>query len=71
MIKSTSNGVATDIDGKYAIKAKTGDTLEFTYIGYLTQSVTVGERSVINITMKEDIKALDEVVVVAYGTQKK
>lgn len=71
MIKSTSNGVATDIDGKYAIKAKTGDILEFTYIGYLTQSVTVGERSVINITMKEDIRALDEVVVVAYGTQKK
>ena len=71
LIKGTSNGTSTDIDGKYTLKANQGAILEFSYIGYLTQTVTVGERSVINISMKEDIKALDEVVVVAYGTQKK
>lgn len=71
LVKGTNTGMATDIDGKYSIKASRGSVIEFSYIGYMTQSVTVGERSVINITMKEDIKALDEVVVVAYGTQKK
>lgn len=71
IVKGTSTGMATDIDGKYSIKAAKGSVIEFSYIGYMTQSVTVGERSVINITMKEDIKALDEVVVVAYGTASK
>lgn len=71
VVKGTSTGMATDIDGNYSVKAAKGAVLEFSYIGYMTQSVTVGERSVINITLKEDVKALDEVVVVAYGTQKK
>lgn len=71
IVKGTSTGMATDIDGNYTLKASKGAVLEFSYIGYMTQSVTVGERNVINITMKEDVKALDEVVVVAYGTQKK
>lgn len=71
MVKGTSTGIATDIDGNYSIKASKGAVLEFSYIGYMTQSITIGERSVINVTMKEDVKALDEVVVVAYGTQKK
>ena len=71
IIKGTQTGMATDLDGKYSVKASKGAVIEFSYIGYMTQSVTVGERSVINITMKEDIKALDEVVVVAYGTASK
>lgn len=71
MIKGTQHGTATDIDGKYSLSASTGAVLEFSYIGYLTQTVTVGERSIINITMREDVAALDEVVVIAYGTQKK
>ncbi|MCM1138555.1 MAG: SusC/RagA family TonB-linked outer membrane protein [Muribaculum sp.] len=71
MIKGTSFGTSTDANGDYSINAKNGATLEFSYIGYLTQTVTLGERSVINVTMKEDIKALDEVVVIAYGTASK
>ncbi|MDE6394761.1 MAG: TonB-dependent receptor plug domain-containing protein, partial [Duncaniella sp.] len=71
LIKGTNQGTATDIDGQYSINAKTGAVLEFSYIGYLTQTVTLGERSVINIRLKEDSKVLDEVVVVAYGAQKK
>ncbi|MDE6061290.1 MAG: carboxypeptidase-like regulatory domain-containing protein, partial [Duncaniella sp.] len=71
LIKGTNQGAATDLDGKYSLNANTGAVLEFSYIGYLTQTVTVGERSVINVTMREDVKALDEVVVVAYGTASK
>lgn len=71
LVKGSSTGMATDLDGKYSVKASKGAVIEFSYIGYMTQSITVGERSVINITMKEDVKALDEVVVVAYGTASK
>lgn len=71
IVKGTANGIATDIDGHYAIKANTGAVIDFTYIGYKPQSVTVGDKSVINIQMEEDAETLDEVVVVAYGTQKK
>ncbi|MCM1076354.1 MAG: SusC/RagA family TonB-linked outer membrane protein [Bacteroides sp.] len=71
MIKGTNQGTATNVDGKYTLHAAPGSVIEFSYIGYLTKSVTIGERSVINITMNEDVKALDEVVIVAYGAQKK
>lgn len=71
MIKGTSNGIATDIDGHYSLTVTKGATLTFSYIGCLTQSIAIGDRRVIDVTMKEDIEALDEVVVVAYGTQKK
>lgn len=71
LIKGTAMGTTTDIDGTYALKAATNATLEFSYIGYETQTVGVAGKSVIDITMKEDISMLDEVVVVAYGTQKK
>lgn len=71
MIKGTTTGVATDIDGMYALKASKGATLEFSYIGYQSVKVTVGSNPVINVEMQEDIQSLDEVVVVAYGTQKK
>ena len=71
MIKGTTTGVSTDIEGKYSLKASKGATLEFTYIGYHNIKVTVGNNPVIDVEMKEDVSALDEVVVVAYGTQKK
>lgn len=71
IIKGSTNGVATDIDGNYRLKASAQSVLEFSYIGYETQTVTVGNRNVIDIVLKEDVKTLDEVVVVAYGTQKK
>jgi len=71
VVKGTTNGIATDIDGRYSIKVTKGAILEFSHIGYLTKTVTVGERTVINVDMKEDAQNLDEIVVVAYGTQKK
>jgi TonB-linked SusC/RagA family outer membrane protein len=71
-VKGTTNGVATDVDGKYVITVS-GQTsvLEFSYLGFAVQSVTVGNRTVVNVTLREDMQMIDEVVVVGYGTQKK
>lgn len=69
--KGTVNGVATDIDGKYHINIKSGSILSVSYIGYLSQDVTVGNQTVINVTLNEDLLKLDEVVVVGYGTARK
>ena len=66
-----SNGVITDIDGNYSINVQPGATLVFTYIGYMTQEIAVGNQSVINVTLAEDSESLEEVVVVGYGVQKK
>ncbi|WP_052825934.1 VIT domain-containing protein [Neotamlana nanhaiensis] len=71
IIRGTSIGVATDFDGKYAIDAIPGSTLVFSYIGYQTLETTVQDGYTINISMKEDSAALDEVVVMGYGTQRK
>lgn len=69
--KGTTNGVVTDFDGNYSISVSPGATLVISYIGYDTQEIQVGGQSTINITLSEDTQALEEVVVVAYGTQKK
>jgi len=71
IVKGTKNGVQTDFDGKYSIKAKTGDVLLFSYVGMQDVTITVGTSSVVNAKMKEIGKELDEVVVVAYGKAKK
>jgi len=71
MIKGTTNGVITDIDGKFSIQVAEGDILQISYIGYTTQEVTVGSQSTLNITLQEDQMALDEVVVIGYGTVRK
>lgn len=69
LIKGTATGTETDFDGKYTIKAKTGDILVFRYLGYKVIEKKVGASSSINVSMEEDSSSLDEVVVVAYGTQ--
>lgn len=71
LIKGTTVGTETDFDGKYTIKAKSGDVLSFSYVGYVTVEKVVGTSNSINVTLKEDDNILDEVVVTAYGTQKK
>jgi len=71
MVKGTSQGTTTDVDGKYKIDAPADATLVFSFIGYIKQEVAVEGRSSINLTMKLDSKGLDEVVVVGYGVQKK
>jgi len=72
-VKGTANyGVITDVDGQYSITVPAGKTaLVFTYIGFLDQEVTVGNKSVVNVQMKEDNVGLDEVVVIGYGTMKR
>ncbi|TPG38123.1 SusC/RagA family TonB-linked outer membrane protein [Flavobacterium pectinovorum] len=70
-VKGTKNSAQTDLDGKFAVKAKTGDALVFSYMGMQDAIVTVGNSSTVNTKMKEDGKELDEVVVVAYGNAKK
>ncbi|TXE09826.1 TonB-dependent receptor [Seonamhaeicola algicola] len=71
LVKGTTSGTSSDFDGKYSIKAKQGAVLVFSFVGYTTKEATVGSSSTLNVTMKEDAASLEEVVVVAYGTQKK
>ncbi len=70
VIEGTLKGTQTDFDGNYALDASTGNVLIFSYIGMKTQSVTVGNSNVVNVTMEIDAASLDEVVVIGYGTQK-
>ena len=69
--KGTTNGTITDIGGNYSIDVPSGAVLVFSYIGYVSKDVLVGNNSVVNATLSEDMQSLDEVVVVSYGTQKK
>ncbi|UGU15932.1 TonB-dependent receptor [Sinomicrobium kalidii] len=71
VLKGTQKGTAADFDGKFQIQAAAGDVLIFSYIGYLTREVTVGENSILNVRLQTDTNELNEVVVVGYGTQKK
>ncbi|MCL1938936.1 MAG: TonB-dependent receptor [Candidatus Azobacteroides sp.] len=72
VVKGTSQGTATDSDGNYSLTVPNEKAvLVFSYLGYLNQEVTVGSRKVIDVTLAEDLRTLDEVVVVGYGTMKK
>lgn len=71
-VKGTTTGVITDIDGHYQIAVPDGNVvLEFSFIGYQTQEVKVNGRKNINVSLQENVQALEEVTVVAYGVQKK
>ncbi len=70
-VKGSSNGVSADFDGNYQISASLGDILVVAFVGYISKEVTVGNETIINITLEEDTSLLDEVIVVGYGTQKK
>ena len=70
MVQGTKTGAVTDLDGNFTIEAKNGQTLEVSYLGFITQKIKV-TGSTINVTLNEDKQSLDEVVVVGYGVQKK
>ncbi len=70
VIPGTGNGVVTDLDGRYEIKAAQGETLEFSFMGYVTKSLKVSGES-LDISLDPDSSLLEEVVVVGYGTQKR
>ncbi|NEW79123.1 MAG: TonB-dependent receptor [Gelidibacter sp.] len=71
VVKGTSQGTSADMDGNYSIIADGDQTLVFSYIGYKTMEVPINNQLVVNVFLQEDIAALDEVVVVGYGTQSK
>lgn len=72
MVKGTTIGVVTDVDGLYSIKVPSDEAvLRVSFVGFVTQEVEVGGRSTIAITLKEDAKMLEDVVVIGYGQQKK
>lgn len=70
-VKGNAKGVSTGFDGKYSIKAKEGDVLEYSFMGMRTIVKTVGKSNTINTILQDNTKQLGEVVVVGYGTQKK
>lgn len=71
VVKGTTNGTITDVNGKYSIQATAKDILSFSYVGMSDQEIKVAGQTTINVVMKDDVAALDEVIVVGYGTAKK
>ncbi|MDO5971296.1 TonB-dependent receptor [Flavivirga aquimarina] len=69
IVKNSTNGTSADFDGNYSIKVNQGGTLVFSFVGYITQEIIVGASNSINVAMREDRTNLEEVVVVAYGSQ--
>ena len=70
-IPGTSTGTTTDMDGKFTLEVPDNATIEISYIGYITQSISVSKKNNFSIILKEDTQALEEVVVVGYTSQKK
>ena len=71
VVKKTTEGAVTDLDGRYSIQAREGDVLVFSCLGYADMEITVGKQREINVTLSDNSTVLDEVVVVGYGTQRK
>lgn len=71
VVKGTTNGVISDIDGRFSIQVEPTSMLVVSYIGYHTQEIPVNRQTILSIVLIEDSQALEEVVVVGYGTQKK
>lgn len=71
IIQGTQTGVITEIDGSYVISAKGTDALEYSFIGMKSEVVKINNRTTVNITLVDDVTALNEVVVVGFGTQQK
>jgi TonB-linked SusC/RagA family outer membrane protein len=71
LVKETTRGVVTDLDGKYSISAGAGETLVFSFVGYLTQELTVGGSNTLDVVLSADAKVLGEVLVVGYGSTTK
>lgn len=71
MVKGTTSGTITDMDGKFSLDVDKDATLVISYIGFASQEIKVGNQTKLSISLKEDSEALDELVVVGYGTQKK
>lgn len=71
IVKGTAGGTTSMADGQYSVKVSAGDELEFSFIGYASQTVRIGAQSVVDITLQEQSLLAEEVVVTAYAVQKK
>ena len=71
VVKGTSNWTTTDLDGKYAVSAPANGVLSVEIIGYVSQEVSIGARTVVDIVLDPDLDQLDESVVIGYGVQQK
>ncbi len=71
VVAGTTRGTITDLEGRYFLEAAPGEVLVFSFVGYQRQQIPVGEETVINVSLAEDVHALDEVVVIGYGIQRK
>ncbi|QVY66042.1 TonB-dependent receptor [Polaribacter sp. Q13] len=70
-VKGAKNGTVTDFDGNYVLKVNPGKILVFSYLGFASKEVKIGSNKNINVSLEPDVAALDEIIVVGYGTQKK
>lgn len=71
VVKGSTNGVVSDVNGYYVIKAQKGDVLQFSYIGFKMQEVTIGNSPSLDLVLQEDVQELDEAVIVGMGKQRK
>lgn len=71
VVGSTNHGTETDLEGNYSLSVPSGASLNFSCIGYATEIVPVGDRTVIDVTLKDDTQFIEETVVIGYGVQKK
>lgn len=71
VVGSTNHGTETDLEGNYSLSVPSGASLNFSCIGYATEIVSVGDRTVINVTLNDDTQFIEETVVIGYGVQKK
>lgn len=71
LVKETSSGTITDMEGKFTVSADIGHTLQFSYVGYTTQNLVIASTAPLKVILAEDTQRLEELVVVGYGTQRK
>ena len=71
VIRDSTTGVSSDIDGRFAIEAREGEVLSVSFVGYTPQTITLGAKTMLTLTLREDTSELEEVVVVGYGTQRR
>lgn len=70
-VKGKSGGVPVDVEGNFKINAEASETLVITYVGYLTQEILVGNKTIVDVVLQEDLQQLSEVVVIGYGVARK
>ena len=71
VVKGTTTGTTTDMDGKFSLSVPENSVLVISFVGYLTEEITIGEQTDVDVTLLPDIAKLEEIVVIGYGVQKK